>query len=100
MRWGALRRELALRRALGQPPAVAWRRVGGPYADAILGGSLVGTMLALPLALWVWRAPWGQAAAQAGQLLMVAVCAVVLLSLALLWALREAPLQVLNQGAR
>jgi hypothetical protein len=100
MRWGALRRELALRKALGQLPRVAWWKVAAPYFQAIMGGVLVGTLLAWPVVAVLLAAPLVQLAWQALQLLLVAMAAATLFGCGLAWSLREAPMLVLNRGAR
>lgn len=100
VRWGALRRELALRQALGQSPRVAWYRVAGPYVQAIMGGTAIGALLAGPVCMAVMAAPWSAVAWQSGRLLLVSASAVLILGAILGWCLREAPMLVLNRGAR
>lgn len=100
VRWGALRRELALRQALGQPPRVAWYRVTWPYVQAIMGGTVIGALLAGPLSMAVMAAPWAAVGWQSGRLVLVSVTAVLILGALLGWCMREAPMLVLNRGAR
>lgn len=100
VRWGALRRELALRQALGQSPRVAWYRVTWPYGLAIMGGTVVGALFASPISMAVMAAPWDAVAWQSGRLLAVSATAVLILGTLIGWCLREAPMLVLNRGAR
>lgn len=100
LRWGSVRRELALRQALGQPPVVAWRRTAQPYVAAISVGVVGGLLLASGPVLGFWHVPPGLVVQEALQVLLVAVVASALLGALLALALRTEPLRILRLGAR
>ena len=100
VRWGALRRELALRQALGQSRQTAWARVTGPYGLAIMGGTVMGVLLAGASSMALVAVPWACVAEESVQLALVSATAVAILGALTAWCLREAPMLVLNRGAR
>lgn len=99
-RWGGLRRELALRQALGQAPVIAWRRTARPYVLAIAVGTVLGLALGAALALALWSTPAHLIAREAVQVLLVAGVALAILAMVLALALRGQPLHTLRLGAR
>lgn len=100
VRWGALRRELALRQALGQSRQTAWARVTRPYGLAIMGGTVMGALLAGTASVVFVAVPWSSVVLQSGQLALVSATAVAILGALTAWCMREAPMLVLNRGAR
>lgn len=97
LRWAALKNELALRQALGQPRSWAVWRVSRP----LLLAAASGMGLALLLSLAGLRLGPPDLASAAGvvhaSLLLVAVLGCALLPLALCWAARLAPMDELKR---